>query len=332
MAPTSAADVILMQTSVKTARCYARIIVVSRVVAVVLLLSLASLSADQRISVGPFVPISVWYPASENVDAMRRDFTRVRNAGFNAISTWISWKDGEPRRGAYSLLAIDRVIAVAAETDLKVQVDVLPEPEPSWKTDGTNALAGQFYEYVRRRTAANPTVIDVRYSPGPTLVAQERALVGDAEGSLTPLQARKALWYALAAGGRRFGLMDRGDPVSPAVLALGETAGVITRNPALFGPLEPRRSMPGEVMVSGGDGVFVNILESADAIAVIGINHSMAVRRVTITFPRDLPEAIWQNMEEGHSVDFVLGANGPSLEHTFAPEDVLVLAIRKKVR
>jgi hypothetical protein len=37
-------------------------------------------------------------------------------------------------------------------------------------------------------------------------------------------------------------------------------------------------------------------------------------------------------MEEGHSVDFVMAPNGPSLEHTFAPEDVLVLAIRTKVR
>ena len=53
---------------------------------------------------------------------------------------------------------------------------------------------------------------------------------------------------------------------------------------------------------------------------------------MTLTFPADLPEAIWQNMEAGNAVNFVMGATGPYYQHTFSPHDALVLAIRKKLR
>ena len=297
----------------------------------VLLVALTPLSIAQRITTEPFVPISVWYPATADVEAMRRDFTLIRHAGFTAVTTWISWNDGEPRRGAYNLLGIDRIIAVASEADLKVLVNVYPEPEPAWKTDGTNALAGQFYEYVRRRIASHPSVIAVEYSSSRSIAGQ-RAIVDDGEGSISLRQARKALWSAVARGLWRFGVMDRREPASSSVLALGEVAGVITRNAALFAPLKPRKLSADEVTVAGGGPVSVDLLESPDALVIVAINHAPAVRKVTITFAPGFPEAVWQNMEEGNSVEFVAGRNGPFLEHSFAPEDVLVLAIRKNVR
>jgi len=76
--------------------------------------------------------------------------------------------------------------------------------------------------------------------------------------------------------------------------------------------------------------VAVNILESSDAIVIIAINHSAEVQKVTVTFPPDIPEAAWQNMEAGTDVHFVMGNTGPFLEHTFTPQDVVVLAIRKQ--
>jgi len=291
-----------------------------------------ALSVAGQLNEGPpFVAIGVWYTAPVDPEPMRQDFHAIRASGFNAIMTSVSWKDGEPRRGGYNLLPLDRLIAVATEAGLRVHVDVLTEPEPSWKTEGTNALAGSFYEYVRKRVGSHPTVLAVDLPGTNPPEESRRAIVGTGPGLRTMRQARVALWSAIARGSRGFSFGSPDDRVSAEVLALGEVAGVITRNSALFAPLQPRRA--GEVTVTGGgSGVSVSILESAEAIAVIAVNHSPDVRKVTITFPPDTPEAIWQNMEAGNEVHFVMGRTGPSLEYTFAGEDVLVLAISKKLR
>jgi hypothetical protein len=246
------------------------------------------------------------------------------------VTTGIAWRDGEPRRGAYNLLNLDRVIAVATETGLKVQVEVQTEPKPTWTSDENDA--GRFFEYVRRRVEAYPAVIRVSRpvpgSPGES----SRATVGRAEGALTPSQARRALWSAFARGSRSFRFVDPERPVGPEILALGETVGVITRNPALFAPLQRRNLRKGDVTIAGDGKISIDILESNEAIVIVGINGAAEVRKATITFPPDIPEAIWQNMEEGMAVHFVMGPKGPVLEHTFAPEDVVVLAIRKEPR
>jgi hypothetical protein len=324
-----AADLILMRTSVKNRPGYARIIVVSPFI---LLLALVTAPASQRITVEPFLPVSVRYPASIDAGRVRQDLAAIQAAGFNAISTSISWRDGEPRRGAYDLSGVERLVAAAAETGLRVRVEVHTQPEPAWKRDGTNALAGEFYEYVRRRLVPNPAVFAVSPMFAPDQWRSDRATVGNGPGALTLRQARKALWAQIASGARSFEFIDADGPVSPALLAIGETAGVITRNQALFAPLEPRPRTPGEVTISGGGQVSVHILESSEAMAIIGINQAAEARKVAITFPPAIPEAIWQNMEAGVSVHFVMSARGPVLEHTFAPEDVIVLAIRKTLR
>jgi hypothetical protein len=73
-------------------------------------------------------------------------------------------------------------------------------------------------------------------------------------------------------------------------------------------------------------------MESRDAIVIIATNRASVPRKVTITFNPDIPEAIWQNMESGTSIDFVMGSKGPVFEHTFAARDALVLMIRKRFR
>ena len=289
------------------------------------------LGLAQPLVQGPdFIAVGVRYPASEDVDRMRKEFEALRRAGFNAVSTSVSWRDGEPRRGAYNLLNVDRLIAVAAQAGLRVRIYVDTESEPAWKTDGTNALAGQFFDYVRRRLAANPAVLEVlfgRQPPGHSIT------IGTGPQASTPRHARLALWQAIAAGARRLEFIDADGPVSPSLLAVSEAVGVITRNQALFAPLKPRALSADEVTIEGGSAtVTVRLLESAEAMTIVAMNHAAEVRKVTITFQPGIPEAIWQNMEEGVAVHFVMTASGPVLEHTFAPEDVLVLAIRKKLR
>lgn len=292
----------------------------------------ASAATAQRMTPEPFLPVSVRYLASANADGVRQDLAALRAAGFNAISTSIAWRDGEPRRGAYDLSSVERLLAAADETGLRVRIEVLMQPEPAWKTDGTNALAGEFYEYVRRRLTASAAVIAVDPISAPDSWRSDGVTVGSGPGAMTRRQARKALWARIASGARNVEFIDADAPMSPALLAIGETAGVITRNQALFAPMQPRRRTPGEIAISGGAEVTVHILESAEAMAIIAINHATEVRKVAITFPPDVPEAIWQNMEDGVSVHFVMTARGPVLEHTFAPEDVVVLAIRKTLR
>ena len=76
----------------------------------------------------------------------------------------------------------------------------------------------------------------------------------------------------------------------------------------------------------------MRLLESAEALMIIGLNEAPAPRTVTIRFAADIPEAIWQNLETGTSVSFVMGKDGPFLEYTFGPRDALVLMIRKRRR
>ena len=143
-------------------------------------------------------------------------------------------------------------------------------------------------------------------------------------------QARFAIWKAFVGGARRIAL-DAGGRLSPDLLALGESAGVITRNEALFAPLVPR-TRDHAVRIDPAAGIVSHILESSDAIVIIALHEGARTTRVKLTFPSDIPEAIWQNMEAGNAVNFVMGPDGPFYVHTFSPQDVLVLAIRKRLR
>lgn len=101
----------------------------------------------------------------------------------------------------------------------------------------------------------------------------------------------------------------------------------MTRNQALFGTLRPRTSA-GDA--SADDGIELRILESEDAMVIVGLHHADAARTVTLRFSREIPAGTWQNIEAGVPVSVVPGKDGPSLVHAFAAHDVLVLTIRKQ--
>ena len=146
---------------------------------------------------------------------------------------------------------------------------------------------------------------------------------------------REAAWTLLASGARGVVFVDwSGLQQNPAALAEASAfAEAITRNMALYAPL--RRAEPSAartITITGDDqkNVEARWLESADALLLVAVNHGSQARDITLTFPRDVPEAVWQNMLTGSSVNFVAGPSGPFYEHTFPPHDVLVLMIRKR--
>jgi hypothetical protein len=288
------------------------------------------------------IVMSVWYngPGTQppsaptpgvSEDVLRKDLAAIRTAGFNAITTWISWREGEPRRGVFEFTHLGRLVGLASEAGLGVQIEVDTDREPSWKTDGTNALSGQFWERVRADASRWPVVTDVRRATPVTMSDASRIRVGPGSAASPPRRARLEIWTAIANGRKQVSFLDEEGPLSPDLLAVSETVGVLTRNQALFAALRPR-VLENLVRVQPGGGVVGHILESPDAILIVALNHSDRTRRVKLTFPPDLPEAIWQNMEAGNAVNFIVSADGPYYEHTFAPEDALVLAIRKRLR
>jgi hypothetical protein len=88
-----------------------------------------------------------------------------------------------------------------------------------------------------------------------------------------------------------------------------------------------------EVRIAGATGpVETRFLESSEVLMIIGLNHSDAPQRVTLTFSADTQEAIWQNMETGAAVNFIAGPEGPAYTYSFRPRDALILMIRKHLR
>lgn len=288
----------------------------------------------------PIVVVSVWYngpraqppqPLEASIpDAdLRADLNAIRHAGFNGITTWISWRDGEPRRGSLDLTQLDRLVGLAKEADLQAQIEVYTSDQPEWKKDGTNALAGAFYERVRDHYASRAGV-EVTYAVTRSSDTSNIRLPPPVDSTASD-RARFQLWELFARGSRRVGFIDALGPRTTALRDVGETAGVITRNQELFAPLK-ERTQNRTVVVEPARAVVPYILESSDAIVIIALNPSERQRPAKLTFPPDVPEAIWQNMIAGNAVNFVMGPRGPFYEHTFAPYEALVLAIRKKLR
>jgi len=284
----------------------------------------------------PFIPIGIWYagpaalpPATAftDLESIRSELSLVRRAGFNSITTWISWRDAEPKRGTYALAGVERLIAAAAQNDLKVQVRLFTEASPAWSSSATDRE--RFATYAASRLALGPNVLSVQSADS---TKDPVNLIHVGSNGRTPIQARVDFWAAIARRAPRISFMDGEGGAGPAVLSLGETVGIVTRNQALFAPLRARKEGIREVTGAAGAPVEVTLLESQEALLIVGINYSPGVQKVTINFMPDIPEAIWQNLETSTSVNFVMGRGGPFLEHTFSPRDTLVLMIRKKLR
>lgn len=282
------------------------------------------------------MPVGVWYAgpgaqppatAASDLEAVRLDLAAIRRAGFNSITTWIAWQDVEPKRRTYALGATERLIAAAAQADLRTDVRIFAAPAPAWSADPATDRR-RFIDYVSTRLRLGAGVMSVL--PADETDAPRPIRVGrDAQ---TPVDARLVFWSAIAEGAKRVMFSDADGGAGLDVLSLGETVGIVTRNTALFAPLRPRGHGVVDVTGAGGAPVDIKLLESPEALMVIGLNHARAVRTVTITFTPDMPEAIWQNLETGTAVNFVMGRTGPFLEHTFGPRETLVLMIRKRLR
>jgi hypothetical protein len=304
---------------------------------VTLLLAVVAVLQVQRPVEEPFVGVGVWYagpralpPATalDDVEALKEDLALIRRAGFNAVTTWIAWRDAEPQPGSRSLNGLERLAAAAAAAELRVSVVVFTAPAPDWAKAKPGA-ATAFVDYLSKRMALQTAVLGVIPVDAPDQPVRGRINVSPGAAPV----ARLAMWAELARGGRFLAFAGTDDSLSPGILSLGETAGVVTRNQALFAPLRPRST--GVIGVSGAEAsarVDVRLLESNDAIVIIGLNYAAAPQKVTIAFAPDIPEAIWQNLETGTAVSFVMRKSGPVLEHTFGPRDALVLMIRKTRR
>lgn len=297
----------------------------------------APLPGPQPVAPPASVTVGIWYggpgalpPATAMGDpaTIARDLAAVRRAGFNAITTWINWREAEPARGSYSLAQVERLIAAAAQADLKVAVRVFAGAPPPWAKDAADDRR-RFLAAVTSRLRKAPQVMSVEPAE-PVTPATSPIRVG--KGAKSPAEARLEFWALLARGPQPVMFVDAGGGVGAGVLSLGETAGIVTRNPALFAPLRPRAGGVRGLTGASGAPVEVTLLESPEVLMIVGLNYSPAVRKVTINFSPDIPEAIWQNLETGTAVSFVMGKGGPFLEHTFSSRDTLVLMIRKTLR
>jgi hypothetical protein len=142
---------------------------------------------------------------------------------------------------------------------------------------------------------------------------------------------RSRAWLAIARGSR--GVMFDGAAAlmrnPEALQTAAEFADNVVRNAALFAPLKPRASA-GDVRVDARPSdIEARVLESPAALVIVMVNLTPLPQQVKMTFSPEIPEAIWQNMENGGAVNFVAGPDGPTYSRTFPPHDVVVLMIRK---
>lgn len=196
------------------------------------------------------------------------------------------------------------------------------------------------------------TVVRITEPPAPRLAHIDRLLASapypdvDAFPNDTPavIPARldadavtRRAWSALGRGTRVILFDDWAALVknADALAAAAAFAEAVTRNATLYAALEPRVPRPDAPPIrvrGGGQAIEVHVLQSAAALVIVAVNTGRAPHRATLTFPLDIPEAIWQNMATGATVHFVTGPDGPAYTRTFAPQEVLVLMINTRLR
>ena len=145
---------------------------------------------------------------------------------------------------------------------------------------------------------------------------------------------RESAWTLFARGSRGV-IFDDWLGMQQNAAALAEAsafAQTITSNMALYAPLRHvEQTGARAIALKGGEeSVEAHWLESAEALLLIAVNHGAEPHQLVFTFPPEVPEAVWQNMLSGGSVNFVAGPTGPFYEHSMPAHDVLVLMIRKR--
>jgi hypothetical protein len=94
---------------------------------------LAAIAAPLQSRQAPFVPVAVEYvaPSGAARDRIAADLQAIRGMGFNAIELVVRWAEAEPQRGAYGFGAVDRVLGVAPQANLRVAIRLDSHP-PEW--------------------------------------------------------------------------------------------------------------------------------------------------------------------------------------------------------
>jgi hypothetical protein len=177
----------------------------------------------------------------------------------------------------------------------------------------------------RRLPAAPPQTVVVRAADLGTIRIS---------ATTTAENVRETAWTLFARGSRGV-IFDDWRELQQNAAALAEAsafAQTITSNMALYAPLRHVESTGARAIGLKGDqgSVEAHWLESAEALLLVAVNRGGEPRDVVFTFPPEVPEAVWQNMLSGASVNFVAGPTGPFYEHTMPAHDVLVLMIRKR--
>jgi hypothetical protein len=170
----------------------------------------------------------------------------------------------------------------------------------------------------------------------PATVAVQTADLGVIRitAATTAENVKEAAWTLIARGSRGV-IFDNWLELQQNAAALAEAsafAQAITSNMALYAPLRHVDKTGARAIALKGDegSVEVHWLESAEALVLVAVNRGGEPREVVFTFPAEVPEAVWQNMLSGGSVNFVAGPTGPFYEHAMPVHDVLVLMIRKR--
>ena len=250
-------------------------------------------------------------------------------------------------------LMLPRAVADALKTYVYEGGTLISEARPAWNDD-------RGYANARIPGAGLDEVFGAREKELRTAERIEMIVDASADGPLASMAGRTvpgvsfAEHLELAGQGTRvlarFASAD-GKPGDPAVVMSEYGKGraiLIGSFPSAAFEAEPEKARAAgdllaalaglagvtpDVRIEGGAGtVEARILESTDAMLLIGINHGETAQKVTMTFGRDMPEAIWQNMETGGSVNFVAGPDGPVYSYSFRPRDVFVLMIKKTLR
>ena len=222
-----------------------------------------------------------------------------------------------------------------------VGVRYASDADPARRAIDLDAIRRAHFNVVATTDFAQQTATLMRTESRFAGAPPERLVVRSAEIGRVPVEAgtapdnvRESAWTLLASGARGVVFEDWAglQQNSAAFAEAAAFAETIARNMALYAPLR-RVEQTGAraISIAGGqDSVEARWLESGDALLLIAVNHGAEARNVTLTFPREVPEAVWQNMLSGGSVNFVAGPTGPFYEHVFPPHDVLVLMIRKR--
>lgn len=233
------------------------------------------------------------------------------------------------RGSAAELAAGDILVGIVYSAPATVSDSMLRSDVQAIRRAGFNMIVPADVQS-RTRVAAAAEDAELHVGVIRAAAAHSRIVVG--RGAVAAAEARLAFWTAFASGTRDLAFAAPGHRLTDEIRSLGETAGVVTRNQALFAPLAPKASGVRSVSSGPMGAVQVKLLASADTLVIVALNHAPRARKVTIAFARDIPEAIWQNLESGTAMSFVMTKDGPVLEYTFAPRDALVLMMRKNLR